>query len=305
MAYSATQLQLTHVLQQIYRRLGGKMLLATGGSTSTVIDTNLDEELEDANEDDIYNQGTVIVVEDGGGSNAAPEGEFSRISDYDSATQTVTFSPVLTAAVASGDRVMIATPDFPIYDVIEVINDALKNLGEIPLLDTSITTAANQTEYTLPLALKGEQIQKVELQGITTDANDNRYADISNWKVVTAAPGSTGLLVLPQYPEGYTVRITYLGYHPRVTAYDDYISEYYHPELVHAVALAHVLQWKNDQRGVQGTADNALLGLEQKAWSQYDRARVLYPIQIPPRRMQGSVHWDITRTDEFYPIPKP
>lgn len=293
MTYNATQLQLTHVLQQFYRRVGGKVTLATGGSTTTVVDTKLADDLAESNEDDIYNGGTVIVVEDAGGANAAPEGEFSRITDYEASSTTITFSPALTAAPASGDRVLVAPADFPLYDVIEVVNDALRYLGDIPLLDTSITTAAAQTEYTLPLALKGRELLNVEMQGQTNDANDNQYIPIPNWKVVPAAAGSTGLLVIPQYSDGYTIQITYAGKHPRIDTYDAYVSEYLHPELVHAAVFAHVLQWRNDSSLIGGGADNAMLALEQKAWSQYDRAKMMYPVEIPPRGVQGTPAWSV------------
>lgn len=307
MTYSATQLQLTHVLQQLYRRLNGKVTLATGGSTTTAIDTKLSDELADSNEDDVYNGGTLIVIEDAGGLNAAPEGEFSRITDYVASTTTITCSPALTAAIASGDRILVAMTDFPLYDMIEVVNDALKNLGDIPLTNSSITTAANQTEYTLPVALKGEQLLDVEMQGITTDSNDNQYMRLPNWKVVPAAPGTAGTLVLPQLASGYLIRLTYAGKHPRVDAFDDYISEYFHPELVHAAVFAHALQWRNDNDAIAGGADQGKLALEQKAWSQYDRARMTHPIDMPKRRQQGFVHWAGTfeTEDKFYPIPKP
>lgn len=292
MAYSATQLQLTHVLQQLYRRLNGKVTLATGGGTTTIIDTKLADELADSNEDDIYNGGTAIVIADAGGGAAAPEGEFSRITDYVASTTTVTVSPAFTIAVASGDRVLIAMPDFPLYDMIEVVNDALKNLGDIPLVDSTLTTADNKTEYTLPLALKGQQLLNVEIQG-QDETGDNQYAELSNWKVVPAAPGSTGLLVIPQYSSGYTLRLTYSGKHPRVATFDAYISEYLHPELVHAAVFVHALQWRNDNDAIAGGADQSKLALEQKAWSQYDRARMTHPIDMPKRRMQGFVHWTI------------
>lgn len=292
MAYSATQLQLTHVLQQLYRRLGGKVTLATGGSTTTVIDTKLADELADGNEDDLFNGGTVIVIEDAGGANAAPEGEFSRITDYVASTTTITFSPAVTSAVASGDRVIIAPPDFPLYDVIEIVNDALKNLGDIPVPNTSITTTASQTEYTLPLALKGKQILDVLVQTNTSDADDNGYVPVPNWKIIPALPGSTGLFVIPQYAAGYTVKIIYQGLHPRVDVFDDYISEYLHPELVHSAVFAQAIQWKNDAGLLAGGADNATLALEQKAWSQFDRAKILHPAQLPPRRVQGTPAWD-------------
>ena len=82
-----------------------------------------------------------IVIEDAGGANAAPEGEFSRITDYTASSQTVTVSPALTAAPAAGDRVLIVPPDFPLYDMIEVVNDALKNIGDIPKVDVSQQTS--------------------------------------------------------------------------------------------------------------------------------------------------------------------
>src|SRR5688572_17715489 len=125
MTYSATANQLTHVLQQLFRRIGGKVTLATSGSTTTAVDTKLADELADGNEDDLFNGGTLLVLEDAGGLSAAPEGEFSRITDYVAGSQTLTFSPAMTAAPASGDRIIIVPPDFPLYDMIEIVNDAL------------------------------------------------------------------------------------------------------------------------------------------------------------------------------------
>ena len=301
MAYSATQLQLTHVLQQLYRRLGGKVTLATGGSTTTVIDTKLADELADGNEDDIFNGGTLIVIEDAGGAAGAPEGEFSRVTDYVASTTTLTFSPAVTTAPASGDRVLLVPPDFPLYDMIEQVNDALKYLSKVPRFDTSITTAANQTEYTLPLALKGRQILDVEMQGITTDANDNRWLRLPNWETGFAAAGSTGTLILPQLATGYTIRISYLAEHARVDAFDDTIDEHIDRNLVHAAVFAHALQWKNDRDALSGGTDNASLSLEQKAWSQLDRELIRNGVQMPPRRVQGFPHWSAGSSINVWP----
>ena len=305
MAYSATQLQLTHVLQRLWRRLNGRVTTATGGSTSTAVDTKLSDELEGENNDDIYNGGSLVVVKDAAGAAGAPECEVSRITDYVASTTTVTVSPVLTTAVASGDTILIAPPEFPYFDMIEVVNDALSMLGDVPLLDTSITTVANQTEYTLPLALKGRRLLNVELQGTLSDSNANLYTEVPNWQITNAAAGSTGILNLLQYTAGYLIRITYAGRHPRVSAFADYINEHFHPDLVHAAVFASAVQWRNDQNAITGGGDNALLGLEQKAWSQYDRAMMLYRPQIQPRRVRGMVHWGGSQTDEFYPIPLP
>ena len=305
MTYSAVQMQLTHVLQQLFRRMGGKVTLATGGSTTTLLDTKLADELADSNEDDIFNGGTVLVLEDAGGASAAPEGEFSRVTDYVASTTTLTFSPAMTTAPAAGDRVIIVPPDFPLYDMIEVVNDALKYLTRIPRYDESLTTTNNQTEYTLPLALKGARILDVEVQGITTDANDNRWQPVPNWREGFAAAGSTGTFILSQYASGYIVRITYLGEHPRVDAFDDYIDEFLDRNLVHACVFAHVLLCKNDRDRLSGGADDSSIQLEQKAWSQLDRELVRNRPAIPPKRIQGFPHWSApgSQLNEWPPLP--
>jgi hypothetical protein len=306
MTYNPTQLQLTHVLQQLYRRLGGFIVRATGGSTTTLIDTKLADKLADGNEDDIYNLGTVIVTKDAGGAAAAPEGEFSYVTDYVASSTTLTFSPAITTAIAANDRVLVAPPDFPLDDMIEQVNDALKYLSRVPRYDTSITTAANQTEYTLPLAVKGRQILNVEMQGITTDANDNRWRPLAGWQEGFAAAGTTGTFRLPQLATGYIIRIAYLAEHARVSAYDDFIDEHFDRNLVNAAVYAHAMAWKNETDGLAGGADQSTLMLEQKAWSQFDRELRRNPVSIPPRRIQGFPHWAGSgSSDEFAPIPLP
>jgi hypothetical protein len=297
MAYSATDYQLTRVLQNFYARVGGKVTLATGGSTTTAIDTKLSAELESENIDDIFNGGTLVVIEDAGGAAAAPEGEFSRITDYVASTTTLTFSPALTATVASGDRILIAPPDFPVYDMIEVIGRALRDLSEVPKYNTSITTADNQTEYTLPVAVKGGRILKVEIQGITTDANDNRWIEIPYWVEEYAAAGTAGVLRIKQYTSGYNIRITYKKWHPRVTAFSDYIDEYYHPTLVDAAVFAHALQWRNDTDRMAGGADPEKAALEQKAWTLYDRAKMEHTPSLPPKNFSPYPSWQQSYED--------
>ena len=291
MAYSNSQLQLTHVLQSLYRRLDGKVMLVTGGSVTTIIDTKLAEDLGDSNVDDIYNGGTAIVISDAGGAYAAPEGEFSRVTDYVASTYTLTLSPALTTAIASGDKVLVAPNTFPLYDMIEVVNDALRYIGDIPRYDISITTVAEQTEYTLPLALKGRKIINVELQGTTDDVDDNHWTQVPSWKEGFAVAGSTGTLTLPQYPAGYVIRLTYLAEHPRVSAYADYIDEHMDRNLVNACVYVHALQWKNDSERINGSTDDNLMALEQKAWSQLQMEQVRNALSVPPHRFTGFPHW--------------
>ena len=300
MAYSATDFQLTHLLQRVYRRLKTvRVSKATGGSTSTVVDTNLATLLGDSNEDDYLNNWSVFVVKDAAG--AAPEGEFNRISDYTSSTGTITVPDVFTAAVASGDKYMYVSPEFPLYDSIEIVNDALVSLGNVIAYDTSITTAANQTEYTLPLKLKAQKLLGLEIQGITTDSNDNRWVPIPRAREVLAAAGSMGTLIFPQYPSGYQVRIRHFGLHPRVETFSDYINERIHPELAVAICTAHLLQWYNGQTNGN---NKFMMQREDRAWNQLEIAKSLYPIVFEPEEIQGFTGMNTyMATDEFAPIP--
>jgi hypothetical protein len=303
MTYSATELQLTHLLQRAFRRLKvARTSTATGGSTTTIVDTKLPDYLGDSHENDILNRGSVIIVRDAGLGGVAPEGEFSEILDYaaTSSNGTITTS-TLTAAVAASDTYMYISPDFPLLDMIEVVNDALIYLGRIPVF-SNITTVANQTEYTLPLGLKGINLTDIELQGILTDSNDNRYTPISNWKITPDLPGDTGLLTVPQFPAGYILRITYPWLHPRVSAFSDYISEYIHPELATACVVAHALQWYNSQRS---GADDYWKQREDRAWNQLDIAKRDYPIVKPVARVPSFPHWGANRSDQFPPVPLP
>ncbi len=157
MPYSPTQFQLTHLLQRMYRKLKvARTSRATGGSVSTIVDSKLVNYLADSNENDYLIDWTAIIIRDADGAGAAPEGEFNRISAY-GATGTITVPDNWsgTSQVAVGDAYMYISPDFPVYDMIEVVNDALQSehIGKIPVPDTSLITAANQTEYTLPSAL--------------------------------------------------------------------------------------------------------------------------------------------------------
>jgi hypothetical protein len=268
--------------------VGGKVTLATGGSISTAIDTKLADEFGEGNEDNFLLGGSLLVIKDAAGAAAAPEGEFSRITGYTASTTTIAINPDLSAGVASGDRILFAPPDFPIYDVIEVVNDALVALGEIPYPDTSLTTAADTIQYTLPVALKGDQLLDAE---VSTEVGGTEFVRIPTWSIAHTAPGTTTTITIPQYSESLTLRFTYLTPHPRVQAYDDFISEFLHPELVKSAAFAELLSWRNNQNALNGSADNNMLGLEEKARSILYQNRVLYMPSIPPRRLQSSCHW--------------
>ena len=154
MTYSATQKQLTHLIQSVYDALQQtKGVLATGGSTTTFVDTTLSDDIQD----DDFNGQVAIVEYDAGGAGAAPEGEIRTISDYVASTWTGTVSTAYSAAVAANDRVLVCnTAIYPLNDVIRLCNKALQKMGRFPQVDsTSLDGLAATTVYALPHWIKG------------------------------------------------------------------------------------------------------------------------------------------------------
>ena len=221
---------------------------------------------------------TAIVVRDAGGASAAPEGEMQRINAYNSATYAHTVDTAFTAAPASGDIVAIVNSEIPLREMYRAISGALVKIGEIPLVNSSLTSAANQTEYTLPVALKREDLIRVEYQGYTGDADDNQWEAISNWDVIPAAPGSTGLLILPQIEASRTIRIVYMGVHPSITTYSSVLSEYIHPSILIPAVTKECLRWYNASTGGKS---NYWLQKENEASQDMELALRKHPIWTP------------------------
>lgn len=269
---------LSNLLQDAYRRLGQTYTFtATGGSTTTFIDTNLKEKYQD----DQLVDWTVFVTRDTGG--VAPENEYSRISAYLESTNTATIG-TLTAGIASGDTLTIASNRFPLREMIEAANRALSGIGDIVLIDTSLTTAASQTEYAIPVALKREPPIKVQLQGTTSDSNANEWIDLQpdEYDIVPAAPGSTGLLVFRAQPEtGLNLKIWYKGVHPNLTVYSSVVSETIHPEIAATGLVAHMLEWFVSS--TEGDSDFWLMRLND-ARREFDIAKQKHGMWKPNRR---------------------
>jgi len=188
--------------------------VATSGSTTNVTDTSLT-----LTADELINS-LAIVTYDAGGAGAAPEGEFSRVSDND--TTSLTLDTALTVAVAAGDEVMVIRPKYPLAEWRRTANVVLKSFGGIPLWDTSITMT-DVTEYTLPAAI----LEPKEIWRQTdTTTSENEWVLISGWKVQDAVPGTARTLWIPEREaeSGYKLGIVYHGDHPTVRARNDHID---------------------------------------------------------------------------------
>lgn len=213
------QMNLGQLLQKVIPiQLEGK---AAAGSGTSITDTTLPGTYDD----DSFKGALLFVHSTTDG--LAPQDEYSVILSYLDSSGAFSVDPAFSAVVGAGDYYAVADPQFKKESVLRVVNDCLRNFGIISLTDTSLTTAYNQLEYTLPLALKTFPLDRVEI-GNTTYG----FQDVQNWFVLPAAAGSAGKLVFesqPAYdtavPSNCTLRIWYRDYHPAVDTYEDKISE--------------------------------------------------------------------------------
>jgi hypothetical protein len=230
--------RLGDLLFEVYDALGqATSYAATGGSTTTVV--KLGTGIEDS---DL--SGTILIRETT--DDAAPEGEFREVTDYNSTTGTFTVSPSFSAVVESGDIFAFASPLYPTQQMVESCNRGLRALGDIDLVDTTtLDSASNQTEYDAELVWKRRKPLRIDIQTNTSDANDNRWVQLYDWEFIPAAAGSKGLIVFhEQLPSGRDLRIWYRDVHPRLSDFDDVISEMLQPELVLASAKLKALEWQ-------------------------------------------------------------
>lgn len=106
--------------------------LATGGSTTTLIDTvNLTQA------DDFWNGGTVFITNNASGA-GSPEEKYAQVTDFVNSTNTATLGVYSLAAIASGDRYGIATSKYPLQILISNVNAALLGAGNTRTSEATI-----------------------------------------------------------------------------------------------------------------------------------------------------------------------
>lgn len=193
---------------------------ATGGGATTIIDTVERNEAEH-----YWKGGPAWILYDAAGASASPQGKYGVVTGFASDTHTVTFSPTATDAVAAGDRYALGRPTFTLNQLIQAVNRALNDIL-IPIVDTTtIDTAVDKSEYSIPVAANLD-LRRVWVQNRLNDANDNQWSELLNWEIQRVATGTADLLVFPyQLSTGYDVKILYAGPHPALYTYTDKLAD--------------------------------------------------------------------------------
>lgn len=277
---------LTNLLQELAISLGQtETFKATGGSTTTIINTKIAERADQPEENYAIDY-FAFIARDAGGANAAPEGEFQRVQSYDSGSNTFTVDTAFTVAPASGDDVMMVTNQFPVRDIISVVNAVLRRLF-VTLPDVTLTTISGQYVYTLPVTSK-YSVRKVEVQTIAGD-NDS-YVERNDFEIIPASEGSTGSIrFINSLDAGMTVRIFYEGPQAFLWSYSAVLSETIPPTLILAECKVAVCEWFNNR---SAGADDSWKQRENMARSELDDLR---------RRL--SVKKDMPRRPRYFQYP--
>lgn len=224
-------LALARILMQV--RQG----LATGGSTTTVVDTALDEPSNYFGT--TYRPGTLWLD--------LATNVSKTITGYTfGASPTITFTPAQATpapgAVVANDVYYAAPPDFPRYVLIQAINQALQELGPFPTV-AEITAVADQQEYDSDdNAIFEEEIVSIELA--TSSAAPYDWMKIENWDQHELTKRT---LVFDEGHEpdvAYTMRVTYLAAHAELSSDSGVVNRLVNPDLLKWQAACYAYQWK-------------------------------------------------------------
>lgn len=262
-------------------------------STSAVTDAVMRTEA-----DNHWNQGTLWLTYDVAGAAAAPQGEFSVVSDFDNATNTILLSTALSTATVATDSYAVANRIYPLYDLILAVNRAIRDVGPIPVTnDTAIDTASAKTEYTLPIAANTD-LREVWLEMNTADADDNQWYKVRNWYLQRTATGTADTLVFgeqPAYPRD--VKLVYMSPHAKLVSSTDKLSESIRYERVvykaAALAMKHFMMKTHEE---SGWFEKALTD----AQSRSAQADLMYPIRSP-KKLGKMLSLGYTKTRELAP----
>lgn len=253
--------------------LANEPFLATGGTTTTIENSRYADDEEPPTEDFAI-RWTAFVEHDAGNLGAAPQGEYQRISAYDESNYRFT-TGTFTSAIASDDRVVIVSDAIPLQQMIVMANEVVGDYGRLELVDTSITTAAGQSEYTLPLGITKENLYDVKIQGVV-DADDHRWVSVP-FSVIPAAAGTAHTLVVKEY-SGYSLQLNYRDYHAKLTSYNSTISPTLQYAQIRSAFRYKITDWYN-QKNEGG--DEFWLNAERKSAGLLDLAKSEYPHRPP------------------------
>ena len=171
--------------------------------------------------------------------------------------------------------------DWTLDEMIGLVNRALLRMGPVPLEDTSLTTAASTTEYTLPAAVRGT-LRRVYMD-LYSAGVDSRPQELTDW----VHPTGTTLRFRTQPATGNTLTLVYMAPHPALDLYGDTLSNYVPLRRIIAETAFVALRIRAREGGaVEGAFNDAAdeVKLARKQFPIYDPGTPFKPIMKGKRR---------------------
>lgn len=263
-------MNLGRLLETVYREMHDEVVdgIATGGSATTIVDTSIITKFPDAK----FKNWVAFITTTTDGLD--PQNKYAVVTGNVNSTGVITI-PTLTQTVDANDTYSIVKATIPLNTLVKLCNDALKMIGRIWQIDTSLSTPTpptpNTRNYSLPVAMKGADLRSVYLR----DANNFRY-DAPPYDILPAVGGTaTTTLQFKSNPlQGRTIVINYMAYSPDLSVYNSAVNETIPDRLMIAAALERAYHWKAHPKRRKTDMDN---------WAEssvlYQQAVSKYPIQ--------------------------
>jgi hypothetical protein len=208
-------------------------------------------------------------------------GTSRKIIDWALATTTFTV-PAMSSAAGSGASYSVITGDWPRDKLIEFINTALRDIGDVPKQDTSLTTVADQEAYTLPAGVN--DVRMVEIATSTTSPYEYlRY--VGTWRETEDGKIQFDTRYIPGVT-GYTIRLTYVGKHAALVNDNDTVHALIHLDRLIWSAAVHAWRWRIQM----AKQDEPMYQLSyNEAREMAERMRLAHPIIYRHRPVRLSL----------------
>lgn len=200
-------------LRLVGRTYAGTATTTSGAAPTTLVDTN-----QKSTDDDFFNGGVICFIS---GANANTT---RTITDYDNTTRTFTFSPALANTITSGDRYEVAPANYNRAELVQAINQALDEIGDLTQHDDTLIVLADTDEYTLPTGVSRlVQVEEARQDTAPYGWVINPYWEESNGELIFR-PGKAPV------NEDYPLRVWYIAPHSAANVDTDDINPVIHPE---------------------------------------------------------------------------
>lgn len=221
------------------------------GSTTTLVDSTLN-----LNNENQFNNGIIWIL------SGTLANTIARISSFAKATGTITFTPAAASPPGSAAAYAIAPHEIELHEIKAALNLAARRY-KIIKIDESLTTVANQSEYTLPAGVS--DVYKVEVK--LTSSAPNQWQENRQWREMN---GKIYFANRSEYATaGYTIRLYYMGRQAYLDEWTDTLDPAVGDAIIKWRAVLHIAEqrlqpdpssprWTNMVRQAQYELDMAI-----------------------------------------------